>query len=101
MFATQTSKALTSGDSRRYSFFVNPFTKLSSSGSEGASPYSRLYLEVGRRIRKQRMRRGLTQQELADAIKLTRPSVANIECGRQCFLVHTLFEIAQTLEMSP
>jgi transcriptional regulator with XRE-family HTH domain len=101
MFVIQTSPPLTFADLREYSPFVNRFTKLSLGGSKGTDTCSQLYSEVGRRIRKQRTRLGMTQQELADAVNLTRPSIANIESGRQCFLVHTLFEIALTLEMNP
>ena len=47
------------------------------------------------------MSRNMTQSELATVIGLTRTSVTNIEKGRQKLLVHSLFEIAAALGISP
>lgn len=61
------------------------------------------YEEVGRRIREARKRRKppLTQEQLAEQVKLTRTSITNVEKGRQKFLLHTLAEIAVALEVQP
>ena len=48
----------------------------------------RFYVDFGRRVRAAREHKGLTQQALADALGLTRSSVANIEAGRQRALLH-------------
>lgn len=61
----------------------------------------RFYLGVGELIRKARTRAGMTQEQLADRVKLTRTSVTNIEKGRQRLLVHTLIDIAAALEVKP
>jgi transcriptional regulator with XRE-family HTH domain len=58
------------------------------------------YRKVGERIRAKRQERGLSQEGLANAIGLKRPSLSNIEKGRQNILLHTLCEIAETLNTS-
>lgn len=47
------------------------------------------------------MRRGLTQEGLAALVTITRASIANIERGRQKFLVHTLLELSAALRTGP
>lgn len=56
-----------------------------------------LYAAVGRRIRKVRTDKNITQEDLAGAVGLTRTSVTNIEKGRQKLLLHTLSAIARRL----
>lgn len=63
--------------------------------------FQAFYAELGRRIREERDRMGLTQETLASRVSLTRTSVTNIEKGRQKLLVHTLMDIAAALEVSP
>jgi transcriptional regulator with XRE-family HTH domain len=58
------------------------------------------YRKVGERIRSHRQDRGLSQEGLATAIGLKRPSLSNIEKGRQNILLHTICEIAETLSTS-
>lgn len=57
------------------------------------------YRELGGRIQKARVRRGLTQEGLASLIDLTRTSVVNIEKGRQKVLAHTLVSLSRALKM--
>ncbi|MBI3271441.1 MAG: helix-turn-helix transcriptional regulator [Planctomycetes bacterium] len=57
--------------------------------------------EVGLRIRQARSRANLTQEDLGDAVKLTRTSITNIERGRQRLLVLTLAKIAEALRVAP
>jgi len=58
------------------------------------------YTEVGRRIH--RARRGrMTQEQLANSVRLTRTSITNIERGRQKLLLHTLADIAEALRVEP
>ncbi len=52
---------------------------------------------IGGGIAAVRRMRGMTQQQLADAIGLTRTSVANIEAGRQDTGISTLLAIASAL----
>lgn len=56
------------------------------------------YAEVGMRIRQSREERTWSQEKLAQVVGLTRSSIANIECGRQRLLVHTLCSIAAALD---
>lgn len=57
------------------------------------------YSGVGRLIRAQRERRGLTQEALAGGVHLTRTSVTNIEKGRQRLLLHTLIDFSEFLNV--
>ena len=59
--------------------------------------YSAFYRQVGERIRAKRNERGLSQEGLAKAIGLKRPSISNIEKGRQNILLHTFCDIVETL----
>lgn len=42
---------------------------------------------------------GFTQQQLADAAGLTRPSIVNIERGRQKVMLHSLYSMAAALRV--
>src|SRR6266540_2423008 len=59
----------------------------------------RFYEDVGRRLRRARLAAGLTQQELAVAVDLSRASIANMEAGRQPFPVYTLVLLARALKV--
>jgi transcriptional regulator with XRE-family HTH domain len=56
------------------------------------------YKKVGENIRARRKERGLSQEGLAKAIGLKRPSMSNIEKGRQNILLHTFCDIVETLD---
>lgn len=57
------------------------------------------YRDFGRRLCKARAAAGLSQADLAMAIRLTRTSVTNIEKGRQKVLLHTFREILKVLNV--
>lgn len=61
------------------------------------------YRELGRRISELRTKRGLTQDDLANKIvpNVTRAAIGNIEGGKQRVLSHTLWQLAQALDVSP
>jgi len=59
----------------------------------------KLYEESGKRIKKYRKLRNLTQDQLASKINLSRTSLANLESGRQQILLHHLYEIAEALNL--
>lgn len=59
-----------------------------------------LYIEIGLKIRAARLDRSWKQEDLAEAVGLTRSSVANIEAGRQKMLVHSLVRIAESLDVA-
>ncbi len=61
----------------------------------------RPYVLFGKALRKARAQRGMTQQDLADAIELTRTSIANIELGRQRVLLSDVFDFAKVLRIKP
>jgi transcriptional regulator with XRE-family HTH domain len=60
-----------------------------------------LYKEIGKNIKKARLLKNLTQQELSDFINITRASIANIERGNQKITFLTLYQIADSLDISP
>jgi len=59
------------------------------------------YKQIGENIRARRKVLGLSQEALAKAVGLKRPSLSNIEKGRQNILLHTFFDIAESLNVSP
>jgi transcriptional regulator with XRE-family HTH domain len=59
------------------------------------------YGRLGGRIKEQRAAVGHTQQQLADALGLSRSSAVNIEKGRQHLAVHQLARIADFLGCPP
>jgi transcriptional regulator with XRE-family HTH domain len=59
------------------------------------------YKKIGENIRAKRKERGLSQESLAKAIGLKRPSMSNIEKGRQNILLHTFCDIVETLDSNP
>ena len=58
---------------------------------------SALYAQIGKSIQATRQEKGLTQTDLANLAHISRPSIVNIEKGRQTISVHTLFSIATAL----
>jgi transcriptional regulator with XRE-family HTH domain len=60
-------------------------------------PYRR---RVGQRILDARTEGGLTQQQLADQVGLTRSSIANIKAGRQSFDALQLAQFARALRVT-
>lgn len=55
------------------------------------------YKKIGENIKAKRRERGLSQEGLAKAVGLKRPSMSNIEKGRQNILLHTFCDIVDTL----
>lgn len=60
-----------------------------------------LYPTIGAQLRDLRDQRGLTQQQIANTIGLTRSSIANIERGTQHLPLHSWVAICQTLGADP
>ncbi|WP_410768716.1 helix-turn-helix domain-containing protein [Fontibacillus sp. BL9] len=58
------------------------------------------YKEIGDLIRVNRENRGLTQEALSLIVQLSRPTIANIEVGRQPVRIHYLYRIADALQIS-
>ena len=59
----------------------------------------RIYKNLGIRIRDLRKSLGLTQDQLAKQVGISRASLANIERGKQQVLVHHLFALADGLQL--
>ena len=59
----------------------------------------RIYVIVGQRIARRRVEVGASQTDLAKRCSLARGTIANIEGARQRPTLHTLFSIAEALEV--
>jgi transcriptional regulator with XRE-family HTH domain len=77
------------------------YTPKATRGENGLNSTDEIYKQMGRLIRVRRKKIEVTQEELAQRINLTRTSITNIEKGRQKIQVHTLFDIAAALDVSP
>ena len=53
--------------------------------------------EIGKRIAELRKERGVSQTQLADAIGMAQPNLANIEAGRYSTTIDVLERIADAL----
>jgi transcriptional regulator with XRE-family HTH domain len=69
----------------------------------GISFENRLYSKIGGHLKELRKSRGYTQEDVANAVGLTRTSVVNIEKGRQRVPLHILFAISKfvNVEVEP
>ena len=56
--------------------------------------------EVGARVKEARMRKHLSQAQLADLLGLTPPYISNIETGKQNMSITALARISDVLEVS-
>lgn len=59
----------------------------------------RFYQRFGRLLARVRGKASLSQENLAAALGLSRTSVTNIEAGRQPVQLHTIYRIADLLEV--
>ncbi len=62
-----------------------------------------LYQEIGRAIQRARRQRNpkMSQQKLADAVGISRASIANIERGHHRVQLHMLYDLAIALDLEP
>jgi transcriptional regulator with XRE-family HTH domain len=60
-----------------------------------------LYRAIGAHLAEARQQRGIRQSDLAEAVGLTRASIANIENGNQKIQIHALIAAAQALALDP
>lgn len=60
-----------------------------------------LYVSLGKQVRLCREKAQLTQGELARRVGMTRTSITNIETGRQKVQLHTLYQVARAVNVSP
>lgn len=61
----------------------------------------KFFSEIGLRVRGQREKTDLTQEELAERVGLARTSITHIESGRQRIQIDTLYAIAEALQVDP
>ena len=57
----------------------------------------KVYKKLGKLIASRRAELSLSQADLAKKIKMSRPSVINMEAGRQRILLHRLMEVDAAL----
>lgn len=57
-------------------------------------------MSIADNVAKLREKRGMTRQELADAVGVTQSMIGQIERGTKCLSVQLAAEIAQVLECS-
>lgn len=58
-------------------------------------------VEVGWKLRDIRKLAGLSQEDLANGVGLTRTSIVNIEKGKQSLTISTIYSISKFLKISP
>ena len=56
--------------------------------------------KIGEKIAKERLKRNLTQDELAEKLKITPAFLSNIETGKRKMSIDTLIVIAKELDLS-
>lgn len=61
---------------------------------------TRLYSLVGPRIAQRRLELKITQADLAGDVGVSRPSLANMERGKQVIALHHLYRLISALELS-
>lgn len=59
------------------------------------------YKQFGFNVRRQRLLRGWTQQNLANRLLIERTSITNIELGRQRVLLHHVMSFAKVFRVKP
>jgi transcriptional regulator with XRE-family HTH domain len=59
---------------------------------------SPLYQAIGAAIKQARKELGLSQEDLAKIVQLTRTSITNLESGKQQVPLHTLYDIAAAID---
>ncbi|WP_042788236.1 helix-turn-helix domain-containing protein [Mycobacteroides abscessus] len=75
-------------------------TRPSQNDPERVAQWERVRSEVGARIRGERLRQGLTQEQLALASGVTRNVLIDAEHGSRGLLYERLFDIAAALGIS-
>lgn len=61
----------------------------------------KFYVAVGKKIAEVRSKFPKTQEALATDLKVNRVTVVNMERGRQQLLLHTIVQIARSLNVAP
>ena len=69
--------------------------------NEGVSVLKDYNKEIGEAVRRARKSATITQEELADRAGISRPSITNIESGRQQLTVNQLYVLSRALGVPP
>jgi transcriptional regulator with XRE-family HTH domain len=60
-----------------------------------------LNLAVGARLRAARLRAGMTQQQVAELVRTSRPAITNIEMGHRGLTLSTFLSLCDALGIEP
>ncbi len=60
-----------------------------------------LYAVLGGKLKEARRKAGLTQDQLARRVSLSRTSITNIESGTQAVQIHQLYQMAAAMGVQP
>lgn len=60
----------------------------------------KLLKEIGERVRKARLAKGMSQAQLAEALNISPPYVSNIETGKHIMKITTLIKLTEALGVS-
>ena len=60
----------------------------------------KLLKEIGKRVRKARLAKGLSQAQLAETLNISPPYVSNIETGKHIMKITTLIKLTEALGVS-
>lgn len=60
----------------------------------------KLLREIGERVRKARLAKGMSQAQLAEALNISPPYVSNIETGKHIMKITTLIKLTEALGVS-
>lgn len=55
---------------------------------------------IGRNVMRYRIKRGMTQAELAEKIGVSTAFLSRVECGQKSMKIHTLYELAEALSVT-
>jgi len=61
----------------------------------------KLIIQFGNRVKRLRINKGLSQEELAYLADLHRTQISLIERGKRCPRLDTIFKLAKALEVNP
>ena len=60
-----------------------------------------VFMVIGSRIKEERLKRGLSQQQLGDLLDVTKVSVCGYENGTRTPTMETFMKLIEVLDMSP
>lgn len=58
-----------------------------------------VYIKIGDSILNARLKKDLTQEQVAEKLRCNRTSIAKIEMGKQRVLIHDLIDICKVLDL--